>query len=241
MKKITLLLITLCSMFQIASAQFEAAHGSEVGKPVKFLNTIQSGRVIMYHSCDPRVIYADMDIIMGTDDRCLVVPTNGALASAQFNDIGRVTLGANAADNILYLVANHNMSYQVMNNNSSTLPGSLMYVPGITIESVALNDPQAIDPFTGLPMNGSFTLTSGLGTRSFARPYASGVFENITDSFTRANTTGLSRAYFLSLGLPRSVVNNLFNNPMTLKLNLRVSGKLISIGQFSYGIRALGN
>lgn len=240
MKKLILMVIIVCGAFNAASAQFEATPDSSFGKPVKFLGHANAGLIQFYHTCDARVLQADLELILGPDDRCLVIPTNGQLASAQLNDIGRITLPAGSFENVVYLIANHSMSYNVLNNLSAPAAGSLSYTPSITIESVALNDPQAIDPYTGLPMNGSYT-TTGYGTKAFYRTYPQGAMERISESYSRANTGGISREFFAALGLPRTVIREIYRNPMTIRLNVLASGRLLSFGQFRYSIRVTGN
>jgi hypothetical protein len=60
------------------------------------------------------------------------------------------------------MINNQTVSFSMINTGAATTQGRFSYVPTITIESEALNDPSLIDPTTGLPYNGSFT-TGGSG------------------------------------------------------------------------------
>jgi hypothetical protein len=112
------------------------------------------------------------------------------------------------------------------------------YTPRITIVSDALNDPAALDPVTGNPMNGSFTTSLTGSTNEFFIPDA-GTFHN--QNYASVGGRGLSRIYFKSIGLPQNVIDNLYKKPMTLKFGIRVSvNGAIDFGQFFYSFRLIG-
>lgn len=209
-------------------------------KGAKFMGIAASGIMYVYYTCDPAILLADLELVLGPDDRCLAAPNPAVTASAIFTDIARINLPARANRNILYVVNNHTINWDFSNAGPGTINGQMSYSPRITIESDALNDPAAIDPFTGLPMNGSYT-TTGNGTKFINMLLPSGTFNNYVESYTRANTTGFSRQFWTDLGLPASVINNLFNRPMTIRLGGRVSVRGVGFGQFAYSARFLGN
>ena len=115
------------------------------------------------------------------------------------------------------------------------------FTPVVTIESVALNDPAAVHPTTGLPMNGSYSASlAGTRVRNFLVRDDDFISDN--DSYASVAGRGFSRTYFASLGLPQGVINNLFRKTMTLKFGIRadVSGP-IQQAFYSYQFRLLGN
>lgn len=209
-------------------------------KGAKFMGIAASGVMYVYYSCDPAILLADLELVLGPDDRCLAAPNPAVTASATFTDIARINLPARINRNILYMINNHSISWDFSNPGPGTLNAQMSYSPRITIESDALNDPAAIDPGTGLPMNGSYT-TTGNGTKFMNVFLQPSTFNNYVESYTRANTTGLSRQFFANLGLPTSVINNLFNRPMTIRLGGRISVRGVGFGQFVYTARFLGN
>lgn len=215
-----------------APSPLDVGEPDSFGKNAKFMGTVTAGIVYLDNDCAP--------ITLGPDDRCIVVDPATPLPLTTFNDIGRITIPGKAVDNVLYSIANHTVNAIFTNGGPATVQGRLGYVPSITIESEALNNPALIDPTTGLPFNGSFT-TTGLGTLTETRTVAPGPSEVMTNSYTRANTTGFSRTFFAALGLPDNVVNQIYKKPMTLKLNVRVSGQRLSGGVITYSIRFLGN
>ncbi len=214
----------------------EVGESSSFNKNAKFFGTITAGVVIVAPSCDPTVIGFEL----GPDDRCLVVTDPATTTTANFTDIGRITLPAKQADNIVYLIGNNTTSFVFQNLTGANVSALAGYVPSITIESEALNDPAAIDPNTGLPMAGSYT-TTNMGTKSITRGLTTSIPEVETFSYSRANTNGLSRTFWAALGLPTHVIDNLYKKPMTIKLNVRVSVRHIQDATILFSARLLAN
>jgi hypothetical protein len=227
-----------------AEAPTRAVTTADVGEPdsfgknVKFLGTAVTGFVLIYYSCDPTVLATD-GIVLGVDDRCMEVSNPLIATTATFNDIGRIKLPAKSADNVIYYVANHLINYSIFNSNATPALGRVTYSPGITIESEALLDPTAIDPNTGLPMNGSYT--TGIGSKTFNRTFQPNESDFVLDRYSLAATRGLARGFFADLGLPNNVINQLYKKPMTIKLNVRVSTRLVNDGQVFFSMRFMGN
>jgi hypothetical protein len=230
---------------QVQSAKINAATAvtaADVGEPdsfgknALFLGIAQSGFVLIDPTCDPNDIGP-----LGPDDHCIVVADPSVpLPSTTINDVARITIPGKSVANIVYAIGNHNVSYDMFNASAGTAFGRMTYVPSVTIESSALNDPSLIDPTTGNPFNGSFT-TTGIGTYSTTKTLASGATEFQALSYSRANTLGFSRTYFAGLGLPSNVIDDLYKKPMTIRLNVRVSSRWVDSATMFFTIRFLGN
>ena len=206
------------------------------GKSAEFLGVAQSGTILIDPTCDPAQIGT-----LGPDDHCITVPDPSVpVPATTFNNIARITIPGKSVANIIYAISNHTISFDMFNPNATPAQGRLSYVPGITIESVALNDPSLINPNTGLPFNGSFT-TSGVGTYFTNKTLQPGDSDFLTNSYTRANTTGFSRTFFASLGLSDAVIKQLYSNPVTVKLNVTVSSRFVDSAVLLYTARFLGN
>jgi hypothetical protein len=210
------------------------------GKNVKFLGTATTGTVYVYHSCDPAILLAEAEVTLGADDRCLVNTVGGGTSSATFNDLGRITIPGRTADNVIYFILNNTVSSETQNTFANGLPVFSSYIPKITIESAALNDPAALDPTTGLPLNGVLTV-SAFGSRVFNKTVAPDDAEFFFDTYSSAATRGFARSYFADLGLPQNVINNLYRQPMTIRLGMRVAARNVSFGQYFYAMRLTGN
>ncbi len=210
------------------------------GKNVKFLGTAATGVVYVYYSCDPAVLLADLDLTLGANDRCLAHTPGGVTSRGTFDDLGRITIPGKSADNVIYFLLNNTVNNEFQNNFANSLPAFFSYTPRLTIESTALNDPAAVDPTTGMPLNGVLTV-SAFGTKQFSKTIAAGDFEFFFDHYSSAATRGFARGYFADLGLPNHVINQLYKQPMTIKLGMRVSVRGVSFGQYLYAMRLMGN
>ncbi len=222
-----------------------AISAADVGEPdsfggnVKFLGTAATGFVIVYHSCDPAVLQAELNYVLRPDDRCLAVPP-GLPVTTHFNDIGRINLPKNAAANVIYTIQQNLMHFRVHNPNSNQVLSTVVLMPSLTIVSDALNDPTAINPNTGMPFNGSMTVVTS--QKFMGKTYEAFAQETVNDRYTTSAVRGFARSFFADLGLPQNVINELYKKPMTIKLNLRVTANsFVTYGYFSYGVRFLGN
>lgn len=212
------------------------------GQNVLFLGSMYAGTVYVYHSCDPQVLLDEQGVVLAADDHCLVKPMGGstgvpgASTVSVFDDVWQVTIPKNTVQNVIYPMLNNGVLWF---NDGTSGPGSYSYSPQVTIVSDALNDPAAVDPATGLPMNGSYTTSLAGSVAKFMPSLVGGEFENT--NYASVAGRGFSRTYFRALGLPNNVINKLFKKEITLKfgIRVRVSGA-IEYGQFFYQFRLLG-
>jgi hypothetical protein len=212
------------------------------GKNVKFFGAPISGVVLIYTACDPVSVETILGRPLGANDRCVVAAPYPNLTSFDVRDIGRVTLPANTVKTVLYRLANHSLNYQLFNTTGTqNASATFRYQPYMTIESAALNDPRAIDPTTGLPLNGRLDISVG-GNRTVTRTMNVGERDNQFFSYSRGDNDGLTKSFFReNYNLPPDIVNNLFNGQITIRLNMRGTVRLVDQGILSYGIRLLGN
>jgi hypothetical protein len=220
------------------------------GRNVKFLGSLYAGTVYVYRSCDPQVLLDELQLTLAADDHCLVHNSATPMVTTNvFDPVWQITIPANTVDNVIYPLLNNNVGYDAYPSAPGVPPGNgygagavfFRFSPIVTIESVALNDPAAIHPTTGLPMNGSYTTTlAGTRLRSFLLRDDDFISDN--DSYGSVAGRGLSRAFFSSLGLPQNVINNLFKKSMTLKFGIRadVNGP-VQQAFYSYTFRLMGN
>ena len=218
------------------------------GRNVKFLGSLYAGTLYVYRSCDPAILQAEIGLVLAPDDHCVVHNSTAPMGTTTvFDPVWQITIPGNTVDNVIYPMLNNNVGYDAF--PALSVPGNgygagfavFRFSPVVTIESVALNDPAAVHPVTGLPMNGSYT-TGLAGTRFRSFLVRDDDFITDNDSYASVSGRGLSRGYFASLGLPQSVINNLFKKSMTLKFGIRadVSGP-VQQAFYSYTFRLLGN
>jgi hypothetical protein len=218
------------------------------GKNAKFLGSLYAGTLFVYRSCDPQVLLDELQTTLAADDHCIVHTSATPMTTTSvFDPAWQITIPANSVDNVIYPLLNNTVGFDAYPSSPGSGNGyvtgfaSMRFSPIVTIESVALNDPAAIDPNTGLPMNGAFT-TSLPGTRVKGFVVGTDDFFSENDSYASVGGRGFSRTYFAALGLPQNVINNLFKKSMTLKFGIRadVNGPMQQ-AFFSYQFRLLGN
>jgi hypothetical protein len=210
------------------------------GKNAKFLGSAATGTVYVYHSCDPQVLLDELELVLGADDRCLAHTVGSPTSTGTFTDLGRITIPGRTVDNVIYFIVNNGVSTDLQNNFANGLPVFFTYIPRVTIESAALNDPAAVDPVTGLPLNGSLTVGVS-GVKQYIRTVPAGEFEFFFDQYASAATRGFARSYFADIGLPASVISSLYRQPMTIRLGMRLSVRNVTAGQYFYTMRFMGN
>lgn len=221
------------------------------GKNAKFLGSLYAGTLYVYRSCDPQILLDELQLTLAADDHCVVHNSTTPMATTTvFDPVWQITIPGNTVDNVIYPMLNNQVGYDAFASTPGTPPSGngyfagfafFRFTPVVTIESVALNDPAAINPATGLPMGGSYTASlPGTRVRSFLVRDDDFISDN--DAYASVGGRGFSRTYFAALGLPNNVINNLFKKSMTLKFGIRadVNGP-VQQAFYSYTFRLLGN
>jgi len=160
------------------------------------------------------------------------------------DDLWQTTIPGRSADNVVQPMLTHLIQYDsdtaAITNPTPYGRVECVYLPGVRVVSSALDDPRAVLP-DGTPMNGSLGFFLP-GIKIFGVDTDPGELINISDNYAAIGDRGISRRMWESLGLPEQVINNIYRNPMTLKFSLRVIVRGdFTFGQFSYGVRLLGN
>lgn len=212
------------------------------GKNAKFLGSLYAGTVYVYYSCDPTILENEVGLVLAADDKCIAYTPNTAPTPTTdyFDPAWEITIPGKTVDNVIFPMLNNNPGYDSYDTGTGSVV-NLFYTPRVTIESDALNDPTAINPTTGLPMNGSFT-TSLAGNKTMFFTNEPGAAKSEYTGYASISGRGLSRSYFQALGLPNNVINKLFKKDMKLKfgIRVRVQGQ-VDFAQFYYTYRLLGN
>jgi len=210
------------------------------GKNVKFLGSLYAGTVYVYHTCDPVIFEQELGAPLAADDKCVAYTPNTPGSTFEFYDPAwEFDIPGRTVENVIYPLLNNTTGFDSF--TTTGYPFTYVYIPRVTIVSDALNDPAAIDPATGLPMNGSYTTSlAGAQTRSFST--TAGEFLTDYRSYASVSGRGLSRAYFKALGLPDTVINNLFRKDMKLKFGIRgrATGP-VDFSQMFFTYRLMGN
>jgi len=214
------------------------------GNNVRFLGSLYAGTVYIYHSCTPQVLLDELGLTLAADDKCIVHnPPSAPMNQTQvlYDPAWEYTIPKNTLGNTLFVLTNNYPGFDAADPNGNAGPYMTFYAPVVTFVSTALNDPLAIDPATGQPMNGQYTV-SLTGSNLVNRMLATNDFVSEYRSYAGAGGRGFSRSYWRAVGLPDSVINKLFNRKLSLRfgIRVRVTGA-VNFGQFYYTMRMLGD
>ena len=211
-----------------------SADPDSFGANMKFMGLVNSGSVLLDPTCD----FPPSDL--GPDDRCVLL--SGAPDQTAFNvkDIGRITLPANASRDVIFMMTTNAQNYQFFNTTGVPQSSAVFrYDPYLTIESEAFDDPRAVDPATGGPLNGKVDV--GGWATIVDRTLAIDERARQGSNYSRTSVNSLSKSYWREYGLPEDLIRKLFHGPITIRLNLRGKARLVSDGIMQYSIRFFGD
>ncbi len=206
------------------------------GKSVSFLGTLRSNGFVIL---DPTCSFAPGDI--GPDDRCITLAASPGLTTFNERDLGSVVIPGNSARTNIYMIFSHYVDFEFFNGTGVQQNNArFVYVPYITIEGAALNDPRALDPTTHDPLNGKLDIN--LSSRRFI-DRSLGVNERIHEIFnySRALIAGVNKTALIADGMPSDIVDKLFRETITIRVNMSGSVRHVTGANLTYNARLMGN
>jgi hypothetical protein len=173
---------------------------------------------------------------------CVTLNAAPALTSFSLNDIAHVTLPAKAANSLLCYWFSPFLTLGYDNPTAVADVGLLTYSPTLTVESEVIADPAMIDPMTGAPFNGSLT-TAMTSSERFEVPLAPGQQLNERSRDSAVCIAGFlsKRALVDNYGLTSAQADQFFKKPMTVRLNVNGSVRLVEDGHLTFGLRIVGD
>ena len=175
------------------------------------------------------------------DSQCFTL--NPAPASTHFeaDDILRIKLPKRATRTIIYPALNFFINYQLHNTTGIDQPqGLFSFLATLTIESDALLDPSIIDPQTGLPANGKLVNQFTYSYRD-DRSMDAGDRQRQRMTLVRVGNAGINKSQLISQGLSPSVVDDLFNSAITIRMSISGDAKLATDGSITGNMRLFGD
>ena len=233
----------LAARQEIRMARIEAAAvGSEVGDPdsfgrnVRFIGVMQSGNVIVQGDCT-----FDPDFPLGPDDRCVVTNPAPGVTSINVTDIGRVVIPGRSTHSIICHWQTPIVIFGFANDTGVFQDDARFVVtPTYTIQNEVLNDPALIDPMTGAPFGGEFTV--GLGGIRRERSLQPGESQVEREAGTRVCIGGIVSAQMLrGFGLSDAQVTEFFKKDTVITMNMTGQAKLVEFANIIYGTRFVGD
>ncbi len=207
------------------------------GRNVQFDGLLQSGSVYLQADCTP-----DPSNPLGPDDRCLVLNPAPASTTADFPNIGRLTIPGKSAHSLLCHWLTPIALYRFYNGTGLTASANFQLAPYVIVESPVLSDPSLIDPTTGLPFNGQLQ-TAFAATYQDGQSLAPGQTATRRFSETRACIGGFLSKQLLTqtYGLTDAQAKEFFKKDITLQFGLQGSAAMVSNGYVIYGLRVVGD
>jgi len=227
---------------QKALAKQAAAPAADVGDPdsfgrnVHFIGVGQTGLVQLQPDCTP-----DPNNPPLPDDRCFVPQPPPATTVVQARNIGVIKLPAKATNSILCHSVTSLPLWHFRNPTASPGLAAFRYSAFMTIDNEVLNDPNLIDPGTGLPFNGS--LETGFSQITDTQTFQPGDQATRRNNTTRSCIGGLiSKSGLMQIyGLTAAQADDFFKKPMTIHLHIQLATAFVDSALVLYGLRLYGD
>jgi hypothetical protein len=207
------------------------------GRSARYLGYIQSGLLLVQSDCSVAATGT-----LGPDDHCVTTNPAPATTAFSFQDVGRMIIPGKSSNSLFCHTQTPLVIYSFSNGTGVYQPSARIVVtPSYKIENPVLNDPSLIDPNTGLPFNGSFTVSIS-GVRH-SRSLQPGETQVERDAGTRACIAGIvsKSALISSYGLTAAQASKFFSNDTIITMNLQGSTTMVDFAQVIYGTRIMGD
>ena len=174
-------------------------------------------------------------------DQCFQVTDTSVTTPFDAENLARINLPKDAAKTILYPTLTFFYTYNMNNTTGAAAQARFQFTANITIVSSVLNDPSCIDPNTSAPCGGQLTLQFTPNRVFDDRHLDIAEHAQVRMTLTRAGVAGLNKALLVGEGLPQPLVDQLFHNPMTLKVNIVGSAKNVDFATITGNLRLFGD
>jgi len=210
----------------------------EVGDPDSF------GRDVTYlglGSIPPFYLQPDCTDELAAGVQCQVPLPPPSFTEFSVLESDSIQLPARASNSLLCFAITPSVNRRFQNNLTTNEQAMLLTRALISIESPVLENPNLINPDTGLPFNGRITF--GFITNSENRSLAPGGFDSQVTVLTRSCQGALvsKRALIGTYGLTQSQANSFFNNRITVRLGMSGAARMVESLIHGYGIRLYGD
>jgi hypothetical protein len=206
------------------------------GRYAKYIGLMSSGAINLAEDCTP-----DPSNPPGPDDHCVQLIPQPAMTTFSIHDVARMTIPAKSSNSLFCHWQTPIAVTQWQNLSGAVIPNArIVYTPSYTFENPVLNDPTLIDPATGLPLNGSISVTlSGIRHHETLAP---GDIKLERDSDTRSCIAGvMSAAMLRSYGLSDAQVAKFFASDTKVTMNLNGQAQGVVFSSIIVGTRWMGD
>jgi hypothetical protein len=175
-------------------------------------------------------------------DQCFQIVDTGTTQSFDAENSCRINLPKNATRTIIYPVLNFFYTYNMNNTSGSGDQARFQFTANLTIVSDVLNDPSCMDPNNGNAPCGGKLVFQFTPNRVFDDRHLDSLeHAQVRLTLTRAGNAGINKAQLVDSGLSQTLVDKLFNKPMTIQLNVVGSVKRVDFANITTNMRLFGD
>lgn len=225
------------SKLAAAAAATTTGDDDSFGRNVKYLGLITTGGIFLQSDCTP-----DPTAPLGPEDHCIV--TNAAPASTPISvpDAARMIIPGRSTTSLICQMQTPVTVWTFYNPTAFVIPTARFIVtPQYKIENEVLADPSLIDPNTGLPFNGSFTVS--LPGIRHSRTLQPGELQTEREVSSRTCIGGIvsRRQLVESYGLSDALARKFFKKDTIITMNINGSVNGVDFASIIYGTRMYGD
>ena len=213
----------------------EVGDADSFGRSQIYLGVANAGSVLLQEDCTPDPNLPPQDL------PCIPLLPQPQLTTFRQDNLDEIRLPARATNSLICFAITPFILASLGNDTPENQSASLRARAVITLESAVLNDPELINPSTGLPFGGSVELNFGFFAES--RSFEPGEEETKTITQTRDCSGGLinRRALLEGFGLSEKQAREFFRQPIRLVFGVAGSASLLRDGSILYGTRLYGD
>lgn len=209
------------------------------GSNAKYMGAA-SGFITLSPACTPAP--TPVPPATADDNQCFNLSLAPATTTFSAQDICRINLPKNSTTDLIYPVLTFFTNYQLQNSTGVAQPQAIfLYSASLTLVSAVLNDPSIIDPNTGLPANGQLIFVFSPNQFRVDRSLAVGERVRNRLDYSRAGNAGINKATLLSEGFSQHVVNEIFNKPMTIRMDVTGTAQFVTDATITCNMRLFGD
>jgi len=229
------------SLFVAALLLAGIAHAQtieEVGDPDSF------GRDVTYlglGSIPPFYLQPDCTDEIAAGLQCQVRLPAPSFSEFSIAEGDSIQLPARASNSLLCFAITPSVNRRFQNDLTFNTQAVLTTRALISIESPVLENPNLINPDTGLPFNGRIAFN--FVTNNENRSIAPGDFDSQVTVLTRSCQAALisKRVLIGTYGLTQAQANSFFNNRITVRLGMSGAARMVESLIHGYGMRLYGD
>ncbi|GAB3359695.1 hypothetical protein GCM10027430_32210 [Lysobacter tyrosinilyticus] len=208
-------------------ATLDVGDADSFGRQVRWLGLASSKLLVMRNDC---TLQPGED----PDRLCMQVdPAAPGVQFGEFRDVAHMTLPARSTNSMLCHWLTPTIGATLSNfTGSDNVVARLSMQPSITVENEVLNAPGLVDPETGLPLNGKLDVFASSSQVSDLLDSGEQEPQRLTSTRTCIGGYLNKRSLVEFYGLSDAQAKAFFDKPTTIRLNMNVFARQVSLPAF---------